>query len=193
MRERKPLGLTIEREQRGERLVSRWLSLEIRSLADLMTSVQYLDRKIKGQRPKGATDELRRPHALLLNELGNWRTRKTRQRNRLTLAKQGPVTWPLSWSTRASEDRRCTALCAARRARRARASPPGEAEETRSVCWSGVTCRAVSSVETSVTDTIRGLVTGYVMTYRCCGFDAGSDLLAGPTGRPQDGMSKRYP
>ena len=92
MRERKPLGLTIEREQRGERLVSRWLSLEIRSLADLMTSVQYLDRKIKGQRPKGATDELRRPHALLLNELGNWRTRKTRQRNRLTLAKQGPVT-----------------------------------------------------------------------------------------------------
>ena len=68
-----------EREQRDERLVSRWLSLEIRSLeqhrgasgrigahrgasgrigaqADLMTSVQYLDRKIKGQRPKGATD-----------------------------------------------------------------------------------------------------------------------------------------
>ena len=31
------------------------------------------------------------------------------------------------------------------------------------------------------------------MTYRCCGFDAGSDLLAGPTSRPQDGMSKRYP
>ena len=47
---------------------------------------------VKGQRPRGATDGLRRPQALLLNELGNRRTRTIRLRNRLTLAKQGPVT-----------------------------------------------------------------------------------------------------
>ena len=82
----------------------------------------------------GSKDVSVKARELLLNESGNRRTRTIRLRNRLTLAKQGPVTWPLSWSTRASEDRRCTALCAARRARRARASPPGEAEETRSVC-----------------------------------------------------------
>ena len=48
---------------------------------------------VKGQWPRGATDGPRTPRALSLNELGNWRTRKTRQRNRSTLAKQGQVTF----------------------------------------------------------------------------------------------------
>ena len=93
----------------GERLASRGLGLEIRSLAVLFGAVRCCSVLFGAVRcclvlfgaaawrlDLGSNDVSVKDRELLLNELGNRRTRKTRLRNRLTLAKQGPVILSLS-------------------------------------------------------------------------------------------------
>ena len=77
----------------GERLASRGLGLEVRSLAVLFGAVRccsVLFGAAAWRLDLGSKDVSVKARELLLNEIGNRRTRKTCLRNRLTLAKQGP-------------------------------------------------------------------------------------------------------
>ena len=89
---------------------------------------------VKGQWPRGATDGPRTPRALLLNGPGNWRTRKTRQRNRSTLAKQGQVTW---WLARSSTATRSSATATPNRKLEPPCSPPLHVHTNRQTAPSG--------------------------------------------------------